>query len=88
MNSNPNYFYSYAKRFSKANNQMGDLITKDGTLVTDTFKKAEVLRHQYKSVASQPMPEYVVNNPKEFFECQDDVYEPQITCCRHCLARS
>ena len=75
INKSPNYFYSYAKRFSKTSNKIGNLINKDGTLVTDPFEKAEILRKQYESVVSQPKTEYIVNNPSEFFDCKDDGYE-------------
>ena len=77
MNKNPNYFYSYANRFSKSSSEIGDLITKEGLVLSDPFEKAEVFRKQYESVPSQPMPEYGITNPNQFFDCQDDGYSSQ-----------
>ena len=75
INKNPNYFYYYAKRFFKTSNAIGNLIIKDGTLVTGPYEKAEVLRKKYDTVASQPKSEYIVTNPSHCFDCQDAGYE-------------
>ena len=77
MNKSSKYFYSYAKQLSKTSNEIGNIITKEGRLVTDPYEKAEVLRNQYESVASQPKSEFIVTNPSDFFDCQDDGYMSQ-----------
>ena len=77
LKTNPTYFYSYAKRFSKTNNQLGQLLKKDGTVVTDSFEKAELLREQYESMNSKPKSEFIVNDPDAFFEVVDSGNETQ-----------
>ena len=51
--SNPKYFFSYAKRFSKLKSNVGPLI-KDGSLTNDPLGMANILQDQYKSVFSDP----------------------------------
>lgn len=41
-------------------------------MVTDPYEKAELLRSQYESVASQPMSECIVFDPNQFFYIEDD----------------
>ena len=67
LSKNSSYFYTYAKRFSKTSNQIGDFVQNDGSIISDLFEKAEMLRKHYESVASIPREEYVVTNPDDFF---------------------
>ena len=71
MTTNPSYFYSYAKRFSKTSNQIGQLTKKDGTIVTDSSEKAELLKEQYESVSSKPRENFKIVDPTTFFEIED-----------------
>ena len=43
---NPNFFYSYQRKFSKTNEQMSGFITQDGEIITDPFKQSEMLRQK------------------------------------------
>ena len=57
MKSNPRYFYSYAKRFSKRKSKVGPLKLKKGnttTLIKDSRRIANALQDQFKSVFSDP----------------------------------
>ena len=59
IESNPKYFYSYVKRFSKTKPKVGPLrnpITKD--LTADSRVMADLLQDQYKSVFSTPKEDY------------------------------
>ena len=81
---NPNFFYSYQRKFSKTNERMSGFITKDGEIISDPFEQSEMLRKQYQSVYSQPNEESVVGS--DFFtrcenceskivhECPEDVW--------------
>ena len=50
IKSNPKYFYSYAKRFSKTYNKIGPLKDNAGNYVYDNVKMANLFADQYKSV--------------------------------------
>ena len=54
IKSDPKFFFSYAKRFSKLKSNIGPLIDKDGVLQTDPKIMADMLQHQYTSVFSDP----------------------------------
>ena len=73
LKSNPKYFYSYQKRFSKTVNTIGDFVKKNGEVITDQVEKAEMLMEQYESVASEPDKDFIVNNAEDFFEVQETV---------------
>jgi hypothetical protein len=55
IKSNPKYFFSYAKRFSKSRTSIAPLQRQDGTLTTDPTEKAQLLQQQYVSVFSNPL---------------------------------
>ena len=55
IKSNPKYFFSYAKRFSKSRSSIAPLQRQDGTLTTDPTEKAQLLQQQYVSVFSNPL---------------------------------
>ena len=55
VKSNPKYFFSYAKRFSKLRSNIGPLRnTETGLLQHDPQKMADILQNQYSSVFSNP----------------------------------
>ena len=54
IKSNPKYFFSYAKRFSKSRSCIAPLKRPDGSLATDAKEKADILQRQYVSVFSRP----------------------------------
>lgn len=54
IKKNPNYFFSYAKRFSKAKTGIGPLRTAEKTLTICPTKMANLLSEQYNSAFSQP----------------------------------
>ena len=67
LKKDPKYFYSYAKKKSKSSNLIGPFLEKDGTIVQDSFAKAEKLREQYESVFSKPVEEKQIIDPDQFF---------------------
>jgi hypothetical protein len=54
IKSNPRYFFSYAKRFSKTKSTVSPLRKADGQLTNDPQQKAELLQEQYVKVFSNP----------------------------------
>ena len=54
IKSNPRYFYSYAKRFSKTKSTVSPLRNADGDLTNDPQQKADLLQDQYVKVFSDP----------------------------------
>ena len=67
IKKNPKFFFSYAKRFSKTKDSIETFILEDGTLVTDPYEQAEMLRKQYDSIASEPKQEFKVTDTNNFF---------------------
>ena len=62
IKSNPKYFYSYAKKFSKHKPKVGPLIDPStNELTTDSKRMANILQNQYSSVFTQPMERYDLN---------------------------
>ena len=59
IKENPRYFYSYARENRKLLSNIGPLLNKDGELVDDPEKMANILQEQYASVFSDP------NSPKK-----------------------
>ena len=68
MKRNPKFFYSYAKKHSKAQNNIGHFLDKNGDPVKETSEICKILKNQYESVWSTPNPDFEINNPEEFFE--------------------
>ena len=59
IKSNPKYFYSYAKRFSKHKPKVGPLKDpKTNEMTNDSHKMANILQDQYTSVFTKPLPNY------------------------------
>ena len=54
LKTNPKYFFSYAKRFSKVQSNIGPLRDENGILHQDPEKMANILQKQYTSVFSNP----------------------------------
>ena len=50
ISSNPSYFYSYSKRFSKQPSKIGPLLDSSGKLQQHPKKMADMLQDQYSSV--------------------------------------
>ena len=65
MKTDPKFFFSYAKRFSKLKSNIGPLLDKEGKLHSDPQKMADMLQDQYTSVFSDPnCPQRKVPTPK------------------------
>ena len=54
VKSNPKYFYSYAKKFSKQKQNIGMLFDSDDNICTHPKQIADILQNQFKSVFSDP----------------------------------
>ena len=54
IKTNPKFFFSYAKKYSKTKTGIGPLRTADRSLTSSPKKMAELLSDQYKSAFSQP----------------------------------
>ena len=54
VRSNPKYFYSYAKRFSKQKQSISMLFDEEGSTCTDPKQIANILKNQFSSVFSRP----------------------------------
>ena len=67
MKKDPKAFFSYAKRFSKTNSDIGPFFNKDGNPVNEPKTIVEMLSEQYDSVFSSPVEEKTVTNPGDFF---------------------
>ena len=65
------YFFSYAKRFSKTNTEVGPFFNKDGNPVLDGTEISEMHRTQYESVVSDPLENKLINNPHKFFSVNE-----------------
>ena len=66
IKSNPKYFYSYAKRFTKTKPKVGPL--KNPTtneLTSDSQEMANILQKQYCSVFTTPKTDYSFLNSNE-----------------------
>ena len=54
VKSNPKYFYSYAKQFSKKKQNISILINDQNQINTSSKKRADILQEQFTSVFSDP----------------------------------
>ena len=72
IKSNPKYFFTFAKNFSKVKVGIGPLIDAANSLVSCPLKMAEILSAQYASVFSQP--QYSPSGATELFP------EPSLRC--------
>ncbi|KAG0723397.1 hypothetical protein GWK47_042791 [Chionoecetes opilio] len=60
---NPNYFFSYAKKFSKACAPLGPLLTPEGQLEENAENICKLLAEQYQSPFSKPDEAKKVTDP-------------------------
>ena len=67
ISNNPKYFYSFATRKTRRQS-IGPLKKPNGELTEDPKEMAELLRLQYDSAFSDPMPNKRINNVSKFFE--------------------
>lgn len=59
IKTNPKYFYSYAKQFSKHKPNIGPLLDPaTNELTSDSLRMASILQDQYTSVFTKPLPSY------------------------------
>ena len=72
IKSNPKYFYSYAKRFSKLKSSIGPFTDDRGDVVSDSYEMAEMLKTQYEKAFSVPVEESLIDVPEEFFSVNED----------------
>ena len=93
MKKNPKFFYSYAKKSSKAVSSVGTLIGPNGELDSDSKEKSECLKMQYESVFTKPDEKNKITNIYEFcnipeeeqgtaarrLDCQDCVDGPRVS---------
>ena len=68
IKKNSKYFFTYAKRYSKAPASIGPLTNSQGNLTTDPKEICELLREQYESVFSTPLSHSKVNDPSKLFD--------------------
>ena len=55
IKSNPKYFFSYAKKFSKLATKIGPLLNSNNEYTSSSAEMSEILREQYESVFSEQM---------------------------------
>ena len=68
MKENPKSFFSFAKKRQKTKSRIGPFIDPStGAPNSNPDFAANLLSDQYKSVFSEPRPEWLVDNVKEFF---------------------
>ena len=70
IKSNPKFFFTFGKKFSKIKIGIGPLINAAKTLITNPREMAEILSQQYSSAFSTPLQED--QSPNDWF--QEDEY--------------
>ena len=71
IKTNPKFFYSYCKKFSKANTKIGPLQSDEGVMSSTSLETCNILAKQYTKAFSQPDTTMTIPNPKEFFTNQN-----------------
>ena len=71
IKKNVKFFYSYAKKHSSVTSQIGPLEDSKGLITNDPKAMAEILKSQYSSVFSSPMP-VVTNTDRATNQNTDD----------------
>ena len=69
IRTNPKYFFSYVKKFSKSRPSIGPLLNAHKQYVSESAEMAELLSNQYSSVFSQPRESLV--DPMTIFNSDD-----------------
>ncbi|XP_076063475.1 uncharacterized protein LOC143038332 [Oratosquilla oratoria] len=67
IKNDPKYYFSYCKKFSKANTKVGPLQAGNGELSTSPHVTCNILSQQNTKVFSTPRNAQVIQNPHEFF---------------------
>ena len=65
--SYPNYFFKYAKKFSKTGTEVGPLQDSHGDLVNDKKLMSDLLLNQFSSVFTTPSANHVISDVTSFF---------------------
>ena len=66
IKSDPNYFFKYAKKFSKTATEVGPLLNANGVLVNDKRSMSEMLLKQFSIVCSRllvPIMQFMTYSP-------------------------
>ena len=80
IKTNPRYFFSYAKKFSKVNkSKIGPLLNQRNEFTSSSLEMAELLRVQYETVFSDPLPdsEYIARAASAPAELSDIQFNEQ-----------
>ena len=72
IRTNPKYFFSYAKQFSKSKSKIGPLLDKLNNYTYSSPEMAEILSSQYSSV-------FTKTSPSPYHEMEEDTDIPMIT---------
>ena len=67
IKSDPNYFFKYAKKFSKTGTEVGRLQDSHGDLVNDKKLMSDLLLNQFSSVFTTPSANHVISDVTSFF---------------------
>ena len=67
IKSDPNYFFKYAKKFSKTGTEVGPLQGSHGDLVNDKKLMSDLLLNQFSSVFTTPSANHVISDVTSFF---------------------
>ena len=71
IESDPSFFFRYAKKFSICTNAIGPLLNPDIHLLTDNkTEMCSILLDQFNSVFSTPKPNMIISDPVSFLSCQ------------------
>ena len=77
IKENPKYFFSYAKHKSRTSTSIGPLQKEDGSYTVDDKEISNMLRLQYESVFSTPIPTLQIEDPEAFFMNSEPI-QPKI----------
>ena len=67
IKSDPNYFFKYAKKFSRTGTEVGPLQDSHGDLVNDKKLMSDLLLNQFSSVFTTPSANHVISDVTSFF---------------------
>ena len=82
IKSDPNYYFKYAKKFSKTATEVGPLLNANGVLVNDKRSMSEMLLKQFSSVFSTPSANHTFHDIPSFFHDNDQIHSnlnPKLT---------